>query len=293
MGKAAPAIPSRLTGGPASSAAKDREDRVIAAVALPNEGYRLDLLKGEARYKNSKALIAHLSGIEHAYGHSETDDELIGNDEDNILNGQGGHDILEGNGGNDTLILSVGTASGGIGIDTYRILQHQPCSGTVLNTGVVITETEGDHSNVLLDYDVANLTQLSLQTNLVEISLCDDQQKHSVVSLENMYRLSADGKQKNLQHHYRIYNRDGVLISGWPERLHQDAAGNWPPLRLRAQYVSEMDQTRRSALKGMPSAFMPRQRPRADYRQSQRASYRPNDNVTLFSFIGARWNKME
>ncbi|AWK16477.1 calcium-binding protein [Candidatus Williamhamiltonella defendens] len=137
---------------------------MIAAVKPANgRGYQIDLHKGEVKYVGEDTKIATLENIEHAIGHRETNDILIGDDRNNHLEGAGGSDTLSGHGGNDILSLSSGTATGGEGIDSYRILQNNRAADTL--TEIEVKETVGQHdtSNIILDYNAANVMSLSLK----------------------------------------------------------------------------------------------------------------------------------
>lgn len=82
--------------------------------------YYENALKGLGASKNDFAIIdGSLAMTKGAYkllalaDGGDTDDELIGNGRDNIINGGAGNDIIEGRGGNDTL-------DGGIGDDVLK-----------------------------------------------------------------------------------------------------------------------------------------------------------------------------
>ncbi|WP_207286986.1 FG-GAP-like repeat-containing protein, partial [Candidatus Williamhamiltonella defendens] len=235
QGHQAPGQPGHFNGaGPvrAEEGEKDDQDTVIAAVRPANgRGYQIDLQKGEVKYVGEDTRIATLENIEHAIGHRETNDILIGDDRNNHLEGAGGSDTLTGHGGNDILSLSSGTATGGEGIDSYRILQNTRAAETL--TEIEVKETVGQHEtrNIILDYDAANVMSLSLKDTEsggdMVLTLRNDNQSLTEVRFKNMYGL-AQGKTRFLQHHYFLYTRDGMFITGFPETLMQQADGRWP-----------------------------------------------------------------
>ncbi|WP_072549606.1 MULTISPECIES: C80 family cysteine peptidase [Candidatus Fukatsuia] len=230
----------------------DTDDRVIGAAALKNgEGYDINLVERVARYRKSKKVITNLHNIEHAYGHRETDDTLVGDDADNQLNGMGGYDVLRGNGGNDRLTLQEGLAIGGTGIDSYHILQHQRSE----EVSVVLEESTSrqELSKIILDYKAAAINNISLQNGDVEWALRNDNGHITRLTLRNMYAVSPDGKQQNLQHNYVLYTNDGLCLTGWPATLSQNPDTSWPSLTpLQAQYVIAHDQSRRVHLMAAP-----------------------------------------
>lgn len=234
MGKPAAGEKSVLNGGdnPLSTTPLKDNDTVIAAVAN-NEGYEIDLNAGYARYKNNREIIAKLLNIEHAQGHKETDDILIGDDLDNVLNGVGGEDKIIGNGGNDVLMLQAGTACGGVGIDSYHILQNSRDR----DVSIVVEETPETEglSNILLDYKAEKIEAISLQDDDILLTLLNDNKKRTTLTLRNIY--SGSSTDKKLKNGYLLYTQDGLIIS-----LVQNADGSWPSFQtVKAEYRPILD----------------------------------------------------
>lgn len=65
--------------------------------------------------------VAHLKNMEHIVVRGNTNDELQGDENHNILDGGLGTDILYGHDGDDKLTLTQGYANGGNGSDRYQI----------------------------------------------------------------------------------------------------------------------------------------------------------------------------
>lgn len=62
--------------------------------------------------------------IENVIASKNSQDLILGDEKDNILNGNGGEDIIYGMAGKDTMILNKGYANGGEGQDTYIIERY-------------------------------------------------------------------------------------------------------------------------------------------------------------------------
>lgn len=247
MGKAAPNVPSILDGGEDTSSTTLLNDNdVVIAAAKPDDGsgFEINLTTGEARYWRDGAIvakaIAKLRNIEHAQGHSETDDYLVGNEGNNQLNGMGGQDILFGEGGDDFLTLQAGIAAGGSGKDNYHILQNNRDK----NVSVIVKETQGTQeiSNILLDYKAEQIISLTLENNDVLITLNNDNNTRTTLKLRDLYPSPSGDNERRPQHNYLLYTRDGLMIADWLPTLFQNTAGNWPftPL-LKAQYHPDWD----------------------------------------------------
>ncbi|WP_039906920.1 FG-GAP-like repeat-containing protein [Candidatus Regiella insecticola] len=219
MGHSAPSRPSILDGGDSLSLLKDNDDNdtIIAAVKpRVGGGYIIDLDTGIVSYTlDEKKTIAILRHIEHAQGHSETNDILQGNDEKNLLNGVGGKDSLYGEGGNDILILQAGIAHGGEGTDSYRILQND------LADNVMVTLYEAPNrqevSNILLDHTAEQIISISQKEGFILITLRNDNGTRTILGLSDMYRSLTDmaftdnpltDTQAILQHNYLLYTRE-------------------------------------------------------------------------------------
>ncbi|WP_180560233.1 C80 family cysteine peptidase [Arsenophonus endosymbiont of Apis mellifera] len=76
------------------------------------------------RKNYSTEVLVDFINIENVIGSKHSQDLILGNEKDNILNGRGGIDIIYGQAGNDTLILNNGYANGGEGADTYIIERY-------------------------------------------------------------------------------------------------------------------------------------------------------------------------
>ncbi|WP_342221162.1 FG-GAP-like repeat-containing protein [Candidatus Fukatsuia endosymbiont of Tuberolachnus salignus] len=231
---------------------------IVMATAEPTDGrgYLIDLAsnyvgyiaknKTEGEIKETEMVIdenkrlAILRNIENAQGHSKTCDILIGNHRNNVLNGAGSRDVLIGNGGNDVLILSEGTAKGGTGTDSYRILQnHQEHSVLISLQKTGNTE---DISNILIDYQADKIESVTLRGEHIVISLRNDNHTLTTLELHHMYATAANGKQKELQHDFLLYTRDGFLIKGWPSKVAKDPENSWQLITtLIAKYEPNLD----------------------------------------------------
>ncbi|AWK14269.1 hypothetical protein CCS41_06955 [Candidatus Fukatsuia symbiotica] len=245
MGKAAPDQPSVLNGG---TALQDQGDAVIAAAQLVGtEGYNINLDVGYAKYRHSKKIIAELHNIEHAYGHSGTNDILVGDNGNNVLDGMGGIDTLIGNDGNDILTLQAGMASGGRGIDSYHILQNN----SDRNVTIVVEETQNlpEVSNILLDYKAEQITSITLHKQDVWIRLRNDEGRLTTVVLRAMYS-SVENKQRKRQHIYHLSSRDGLLITEWPAIMEHSSDGGGRLPHLTAQYKPERDRNWQERIQG-------------------------------------------
>ncbi|WP_217451006.1 C80 family cysteine peptidase [Candidatus Williamhamiltonella defendens] len=168
--------------------------------------------------------IATLIDIDHASGHAETDDKLVGNEGNNILDGQGGNDILLGKGGDDVLSLAAGEADGGSGKDTYRILQSLKSDRSTAYVSVTDTDsvdkTTEEVSNLMLDYDLAQINSITLnREGQVLIRLTNDSSQTTLLTLNRVYQASeVHGHAFRLKKKYVLSTRDGFLFTGqWPE----------------------------------------------------------------------------
>ncbi|WP_119711338.1 hypothetical protein [Arsenophonus endosymbiont of Aleurodicus floccissimus] len=73
------------------------------------------------RKKYATDVCVDFISIENVIASKNSQDLILGDEKDNILNGNGGEDIIYGMAGKDTLILNNGYANGGEGQDTYVI----------------------------------------------------------------------------------------------------------------------------------------------------------------------------
>ncbi|WP_141553657.1 calcium-binding protein, partial [Candidatus Regiella insecticola] len=159
--------------------------------------------KGDANTLIETGAIIQLSNIEHAQGHPETHDYLVGDQHDNHLNGAGGIDYLIGNAGNDWLTLAAGVADGGEGKDHYRILQNKQS----IHAQIKIIETHTlQNSTVLLDYQKEKILAISLTGNDVVIRLRNDNNSETLLTLQAVYQ------QNKLLDQFIFHTRDGYLI---------------------------------------------------------------------------------
>ncbi|EGY28030.1 RTX protein, partial [Candidatus Regiella insecticola 5.15] len=237
---------------------------IVIGYAKPPEGlgYNINLKTGVAGYFRMPPLqwshikkkhsvnythVAQLRHIEHAQGHAETDDKLVGDDRDNQLNGAGGGvDILFGGRGNDMLTLQGGYARGGEGKDRYRILQNS----RPLNTSVTIRETHNrEESIILLDYLKENITAIELIAISDMVNVCitlrNDSGSETQIYLENVY--SYNGSLTDL---FTLHTRDGYLVQ-LPMQL-QDSR----PLaeQLSVYYEPELDRLWQQKVMGQITA---------------------------------------
>ncbi|WP_342221121.1 FG-GAP-like repeat-containing protein [Candidatus Fukatsuia endosymbiont of Tuberolachnus salignus] len=260
LGQAAPTMPSLLDGG---SELADKSDTLVAAGRqVDNKSYLLALNIGLAAYYSKsqrqeiierldsiaqlngeaqqaaiaqlKALpyveeVAQLNNIENAYGQSEIEVLLRGDD------------------GNNTLGLGRGYAAGGKGTDVYAILRHRGNEAASVVLSEQVSEQEDSH--VFLDYDAEEIADISHFGQDVKLRLRNDTGQYTELYLKNMYRLSTDTQHKTRQHQYILYTRDGVCITGWPTTVFRNSNRDWPrQLNLTAQYIPDYDQSRRVAL---------------------------------------------
>ncbi|ATW33817.1 FG-GAP-like repeat-containing protein [Candidatus Williamhamiltonella defendens] len=221
QGKPAPSEASHLNGkGLTDDEAQDDQDTVVGAVKTKDgQGYEINLKQSYVKYTVGHKLIATLSGIEHAVGHRETNDKLVGDDGNNQLDGAGGKDDLIGHGGNDILSLSAGRAVGGKGMDTYRILQNT----TQENSTIEVEETSDsdNDSHIVLHYRLANLMKISLRETDVVLTLRNDNQTQTEVILKDLYSEVTQNGERQLQHRYIFQTSDGVFLKGFQNTLSQ------------------------------------------------------------------------
>lgn len=96
-------------------------------------------------------------------------EQVVGNDLDNVIDGGAGDNTLLGNGGNDRFILSGGTntVDGGDGIDTVVIASTQAEAGNITQTGNIInigTDT------TLLNVEFIEFTDVRLATDTLTVT---------------------------------------------------------------------------------------------------------------------------
>lgn len=169
-------------------------------------GYVAFLPGTDTGINGAEEMFSRLHNIEHATGHQETDDILIGNQKDNRLNGLGGKDKLYGYEGNDVLTLQAGYANGGTGIDIYNILPN------TLETEIILEDVSGESSNVLLDcYANAFQPDIRLENNDAVLSLMNKNNTLTSLRFKNAYRITGNNE-KVLQHQWLLYSRDGLLF---------------------------------------------------------------------------------
>ncbi|WP_072550243.1 membrane-targeted effector domain-containing toxin [Candidatus Fukatsuia symbiotica] len=260
-GAAAPTTASKLNGGKSHG-------NIIIADSKPSAGtgYNIDLKLGTVRYHEQEALIARIDNIEHAVGHAETNDILIGNQESNHLDGKGGDDKLYGNDGDDILVLARGFADGGNGIDTYHILQNPKTDLSVINIDESSSQetSRQEVSNIMLDYHVDHIkavtfikpdkriTGLNTKSRRygIEILLQNDNGTETILRLQDVYRL-ADNDETQVEQvkQYLLSTRDGMqLFPEWPSVIKWNTEDNcWPfSPSFKAQYRVTYDHRKSS-----------------------------------------------
>lgn len=219
---------SWLYGGAGETADGSDLDDIVIAAGKPadGDGYDINLLEGYVKYRKTTGFIAKLRHIEHACGHKDTDDILTGDERANQLDGAGGNDELNGHGGNDILTLQAGTARGGAGTDTYRILQNdRPQAVTVR---LEEAADSGEASNILLDHKAGQITTIGLEGNDVLLTLSNPAGGTTTLRLVDVYSAAGAGNERKLQHHYLLSTADGLMITGWPAALVRGTDGSWP-----------------------------------------------------------------
>lgn len=257
---------SELKGGSASRL--DNQDILVANDQPPiGRGYYVNLTTGELRYRRENGelsdLVARLTHIEHVIGHADTDDILIGDNNNNLLSGEGGEDQLRGFAGNDHLKLAEGKAYGGDGEDLYSVLQNpwSTDSTLIINDSYDRQKnTAKEDSLVLLAYDVAQVKSIELiphpsQARLyqIKIVLHNDNDSETTLLLEDAYQRSADEETFELINGYSLQTRDGLFLPAteWPESLEQQEL---PPLQM--QYITTLDEKNQDFLKRTPQAVI-------------------------------------
>src|SRR5439155_506986 len=113
--------------------AGDTADRVSVHLGLngaSGTGAESLVIPGTNGLAFSQVSIDTLISIENVTG-TAGPDEIVGNEQDNVLEGRGGNDVLDGGLGNDTLI-------GDDGSDTASYASHDlvASSGIIVNLGV-------------------------------------------------------------------------------------------------------------------------------------------------------------
>ncbi|WP_369308174.1 anthrax toxin-like adenylyl cyclase domain-containing protein [Providencia rettgeri] len=97
--------------------------------SMPDKYYAdIELAKNNVSYKNNQSggfiNVAYIKNIENIVLRNKTNDRVLGDEKDNILDGGSGDDWLYGDSGNDKLILVQGYAKGGKGNDSYQIRRY-------------------------------------------------------------------------------------------------------------------------------------------------------------------------
>lgn len=223
----APGTPSDFNG-------LEGEDIVIAAHDLKGteySGYSINLETQEAYYRSADGtlkLIANLQNIEHVNGHKQTQDELTGNEGNNILNGCGEKDILWGKEGEDTLIIEQGEMHGGKGIDNYVILENQQTHPV----DVSIHDTTRETSNITfkpkdfsfsLVKDEATADQYNVK---ITLNSSDKGIHQTTVFISDAYHKYGDTL--NLNGKYYFYTVDGLALEPtWPEIIEKNETGHF------------------------------------------------------------------
>ncbi len=230
------------------------EDLIIAEHGLKDSGYlgyAINLQKNEVRFRinqkeNFWPLIGNLKEIEHIHGHMNTQDYLVGNEKNNILNGLGGRDEIWGHEGNDTLILEQGIASGGPGIDHTIILKNtQPHAVNVS----LHDDGEESLSLITFQYRYDEIKDFTLHLNDdgqydLQILLKAKERQDTTVIIKNAYQFEGAGKNQLLSSSAYIFNTsDGIsLFAQFPELIQKNAQGEFPFIpRFQAQYISLLD----------------------------------------------------
>ncbi|WP_174891489.1 hypothetical protein [Candidatus Hamiltonella defensa] len=266
-----------LPGKPSYFDGNGGEDLIIAEHGLKDSGYlgyAINLQKNEVRYirinhkenlwpfsenlkeidqmmrlKNKEdlwPLVANLKEIEHIHGHMTTQDYLVGNEKNNILNGLGSRDEIWGHGGNDTLILEQGIAYGGGGIDHTIILKN-----TQAHPVTVSLEDDGEEalSLITFQHSYEEIKDVTLHLNDrgqydIQILLKAEERQATTVIIKNAYQCEGAEKNQWLSSSAYIFNTsDGLsLFAQFPEVIQKNAQGELPFIpRFQAQYTTLLD----------------------------------------------------
>ncbi|WP_339057673.1 calcium-binding protein [Candidatus Regiella endosymbiont of Tuberolachnus salignus] len=239
----------------------DEDTLVIDATPAGISGYHVDLNSGKIYYQplqGERILAANIRHIEHINGHTERNDVLIGNSGNNRLNGRGGSDTLYGEAGDDILLLEAGFAYGGIGHDSYTILQNSRSINvqvTLNDSQAGEVETPSEDSSVILDYDVKDIHSITLRRCVnpsdgsryqLAIRLKNANGTQTYLFLQDAYVLSDDNQRLHLANRYNLITRDGVYLNadGWPPVIEKQADGGWQlPSPLPVRYLSSADRS--------------------------------------------------
>ena len=170
------------------------EDTLVIDNLPENYQVRVDLKQNKVRYHptiESESLdVAHIKNIENIIVRDNTDDELKGDDNNNIIDGGLGIDTLYGYDGADKLILTQGYANGGNGHDSYQIKRYEWSKNindlylvrTVFNNKTKMIDKKSlinpnyrkfnKHycAEVTIDENTQSLSAINLEYNLSEIT---------------------------------------------------------------------------------------------------------------------------
>jgi len=102
----------------------DEHPDTVTSIEVDLNKNSLDYLNGNQDFA-SNINVAHIFNMENIIIRGRaTNDNIIGDNNDNVLDGGSGQDLIFGHAGNDRLILSHGSADGGEGDDTYHIRRY-------------------------------------------------------------------------------------------------------------------------------------------------------------------------
>ncbi|TQV69957.1 hypothetical protein FKG94_22660, partial [Exilibacterium tricleocarpae] len=160
-----------------------------------------------------------LDNIEHAVGHGDMADTLIGTEGNNRLDGQGGGDTYHGGGGDDLMIVRPGDeAHGGQGNDVYNIIADMESERIDIHE----ERSDSDENLVVLDHelDAVHASELEesgpyshdLVTTYGEGEAAVD------VAYEDYYGETTDGQQFRKNTMNRLTD-DGFMLIEAGERL--------------------------------------------------------------------------
>lgn len=229
----------------------DEHPDTVTAIEINLNKNVINYLNGKKEF-GSNIQVAHVFNMENIIIRGRaTNDSIIGDNNDNVLDGGSGQDLIYGHAGNDRLILSHGSAYGGVGDDTYHIRRYDwesEVSDVFLNKKIYnsekkafeqkrvfnkshydfhhrvvnINEETASSSIVNLDYDLSEITEAYLDGNNLVLELSMPVMKldgkrvanfdgYMTIKLHNVY---IDlNEVKTLNHNYHIRTRDGFLLN--------------------------------------------------------------------------------
>ncbi|WP_350333783.1 hypothetical protein [Coralliovum pocilloporae] len=194
--------------------------------------------------KLSNGDLIYLGGIDNVFGNAKFAERIIGSDATNILDGRGGADDIDGRGGNDIIIVRAdNTVRGGSGSDIFRVQKEGQ-----KDTTITIHETAStkDHNTILFEYEIADLKDVKLNGNNVEIYLRNGAHTTKII-LMDIYTDSGSGGKRRTDRLFSLVTKDGfTLVPRWQQELSRNANGLLEPFNNKffARYIPEADRVK-------------------------------------------------